>query len=44
MAGNTKPKTIEEYIAAAPEAARPNLRALHACLIEVAPKADQGIK
>lgn len=44
MAENDKPRTIDAYIAKAPEAARPNLRALHACLAEVAPNAEQGIK
>ncbi|WP_196258465.1 iron chaperone [Pelagibacterium limicola] len=44
MASESKPATIEEYIAAAPEAAQPNLRAIHACLAEVAPHTEQGIK
>jgi hypothetical protein len=34
-----KPKTVAEYIAAAPPAARPKLRELRAILKGVAPKA-----
>lgn len=39
-----KPTTIEEYIAAAPAAARPHLRQLHALLKAAAPKAQEAIK
>lgn len=44
MAGADKPTTILAYIARAPKDARPNLEALYACLAQVAPKAEQGIK
>jgi uncharacterized protein YdhG (YjbR/CyaY superfamily) len=36
--------TIAEYIAAAPRAGQPHLRALHTLLAKVAPDAEQGIK
>lgn len=39
-----KPKTIAEYIEAAPEQSRDHLRALHALLKEVAPDAVEAIK
>lgn len=44
MNDKQKPQTIKAYIDAAPNIAKPNLRALHACLAEVAPNAEQGIK
>lgn len=39
-----RPKTIAEYIEAAPRAGQPHLRKLHAILAKVAPKAEQTIK
>ena len=42
--GKTKPGSISEYIAAAPEHAREKLMQLHELLESVAPKAKQGIK
>jgi uncharacterized protein YdhG (YjbR/CyaY superfamily) len=39
-----KPRTIAEYIAAAPPEGRAHLRRLHAILKEVAPKAQEAIK
>ncbi len=43
MAGK-RPTTIAAYIKAAPEAAQPHLRALHALLKSVAPSAKEAIK
>ena len=43
MAGK-KPETVDEYIAAAPEAARSHLRELREVLSDVAPKARQTLK
>ena len=39
-----KPKTIPEYIKAAPPKGQPHLRRLYAILKDVAPKAQQTIK
>ena len=39
-----KPKTIPQYIKAAPRAGQPHLRRLHAILERVAPKAQQTLK
>jgi uncharacterized protein YdhG (YjbR/CyaY superfamily) len=39
-----KAKTIDAYIAAAPEAARPRLRELRAAVRKGAPSADEGVK
>lgn len=44
MTKKLRPKTISEYIAAAPPAGRSHLRRLHALLEKVAPKAEQTIK
>jgi uncharacterized protein YdhG (YjbR/CyaY superfamily) len=41
---NSKPKTIDEYIAAAPEQGREKLREIRALLKEVAPNATEAIK
>lgn len=38
------PKTIGEYIAAAPKEAREKLRELHACVREAAPGATESLK
>lgn len=38
------PKTVEEYIRAAPKEAQPKLREVRAILKKVAPKATEGIK
>ena len=40
----TKPTTVDEYIAAAPEAARPKLTELRSLLRSVAPKATEALK
>ena len=40
----TKPKTIREYIASKPEAARAALDTMYDCLKVVAPQAEEGIK
>ena len=40
----TAPTTISEYIRAAPKAAQPHLRRLHAILKGVAPEAQETIK
>lgn len=39
-----KPKTVAEYVAAAPKEARPMLRELRAILKSVAPKATEALK
>lgn len=39
-----KPKTIEEYIAAAPRESQKKLREMYACLKKAAPKAEEGLK
>jgi uncharacterized protein YdhG (YjbR/CyaY superfamily) len=39
-----RPKTVLEYIRAAPKAGQPHLRKLYAILKKVAPKAQQAIK
>ncbi len=39
-----RPRTVAEYIAAAPKAGQPHLRRVHAILAEVAPDAEQVIK
>jgi uncharacterized protein YdhG (YjbR/CyaY superfamily) len=39
-----KPKTVSEYIAAAPKEARPHLRELRALLKKAAPKARETLK
>jgi uncharacterized protein YdhG (YjbR/CyaY superfamily) len=41
---NSKPKTIDEYIADAPEQGREKLREIRALLKEVAPNATEAIK
>lgn len=38
------PKTINEYIAAAPKEAREKLREMHACIREAAPGATESLK
>lgn len=43
MAG-TRPSTVSQYIAGAPEESRPMLRELRALLKKVAPKAKEAIK
>ena len=43
-AGRAKPTTVEEYIDAAPAAARKHLRELRALLREVAPEAKEALK
>jgi hypothetical protein len=43
MAG-AKPKTVDEYIKAAPEAAQEKLREIRAILREVAPNATETLK
>ena len=40
----TKPKTVDEYIKAAPEEAHSHLREIRALLKKVAPKATEAIK
>ncbi len=40
----TRPRTVAEYIAAAPKAAQPHLRRIRAILREVAPGAAEVIK
>ena len=40
----TKPRTIEEYIKAAPEEARNKLRQMHACIRSAAPGATESLK
>jgi len=44
MATNPKPRTIEQYIDAAPVVAQPSLRELLSCLRKVAPGASEDIK
>ncbi|MBF8247582.1 MAG: DUF1801 domain-containing protein [Bacteroidetes bacterium] len=39
-----KPKSIAEYIQAAPRGAREKLRAMHACIRSAAPGATEGLK
>ena len=39
-----RPKTIAEYIDAAPDEARPHMRRLHAIVRSAAPKAEEAIK
>src|SRR5258706_960113 len=39
-----KPKTIEEYIEAAPAEARKKLRQMHATIRKAAPKAEESLK
>lgn len=39
-----KPKTVDEYIKAAPEEAQEKLREIRALLKEVAPKAEEALK
>lgn len=39
-----RPRTVEEYIAAAPRAAQPKLHELRAILKQVAPKATESLK
>ncbi len=40
----TKPKTVSEYIAAAPAGARKKLREMRACIRKAAPGATEGLK
>jgi len=42
--GKGKPKTIEEYIEAAPEEVRDKLLQLHDCIRKAAPGAAEGLK
>ena len=44
VAAKPRPTTIAQYIAAAPPAAQPHLKRIHAILKQVAPKAEQVIK
>ena len=44
MQAPTKPKTIAEYIDAAPKAARKKLLEMRACLREIAPEAEESLK
>ena len=44
MPEKTKPKTITEYISAAPKEAQQKLCEMRACLRETAPGAEEGIK
>ena len=39
-----KPTTVDEYINAAPAEARKKLREMRACIREVAPDAEEGLK
>ncbi|HSC44227.1 MAG TPA: DUF1801 domain-containing protein [Candidatus Acidoferrum sp.] len=43
-ARKARPETVEEYIAAAPEAARKKLREMRACIRKAAPDAEEGLK
>ena len=40
----SRPKTIDDYIAAAPPQAQDRLREMLACLRKAAPKADEALK
>ena len=40
----TRPKTITEYIQAAPKDAQKKLREMHACIRKAAPGATEGLK
>jgi uncharacterized protein YdhG (YjbR/CyaY superfamily) len=40
----TKPKSVNEYLKAAPKEAQPKLREIRAILKSVAPKAKEGLK
>ncbi len=40
----TRPKTIDEYIQAAPREAQKKLREMHACIRAAAPGAKEGLK
>ena len=40
----TRPKTIDEYIRAAPREAQKKLREMHACIRAAAPGAKEGLK
>jgi uncharacterized protein YdhG (YjbR/CyaY superfamily) len=40
----TRPKTIDEYIQAAPRDAQKKLREMHACIRAAAPGAKEGLK
>ena len=40
----TRPKTIDEYIHAAPKEAQKKLREMHACIRAAAPRAKEGLK
>ncbi len=42
--GKTKPKTITEYINAAPKEAQDKLREMRACIRKAAPGAREGLK
>jgi uncharacterized protein YdhG (YjbR/CyaY superfamily) len=42
--GKAKPRTISEYIAAAPKEARPKLREIRACIRKAAPGATEDLK
>jgi uncharacterized protein YdhG (YjbR/CyaY superfamily) len=44
MPTRTKPKTITQYIKAAPKAAQPKLMELRACLRKAAPGAEESLK
>ena len=40
----SKPRTIREYIDAAPEEARQKLKQIHECILAAAPGAKEGLK
>jgi uncharacterized protein YdhG (YjbR/CyaY superfamily) len=44
MIAKTRPKTIDEYIQAAPKEAQKKLREMHACIRAAAPGAKEGLK
>ena len=44
IAGKTKPKTIDEYIQAAPEEVQERLHELRACILAAAPDATESLK
>jgi uncharacterized protein YdhG (YjbR/CyaY superfamily) len=44
MPKKEKPKTVTDYINAAPKEARKKLREMRACLRKVAPKAEESLK